>query len=84
MPIFFLESSMSENNDKVVFLAFDNENIADQAVPVHSCSYCHNKTFITRPMKGAGGSMECAVCHTHIGFFGWMDDPIDGEEDPVA
>lgn len=61
-------------SEKVVFLAFKNENLEHTGRDFLTCKHCLNKTYII-VWQGTDKFplVQCAACATHIGYLGWAD-----------
>jgi hypothetical protein len=69
---------MTADNEKVIFLAFDNPNMHKANRDVLACRVCRNKTFIARTDIGKWPELYCACCTVSIGAFGWAKQ--DGDD----
>lgn len=55
------------SDDKVVFLAFNNDKLKREELVVHACGCCRNKTFIIVDHPGTYAEMRCSVCSMSLG-----------------
>ena len=63
-------------NEKVVFLAFKNDQMEPDMRDLIACKVCRNKTFIVIYKLESFPLLQCAACQTQIGHFGWTDDAL--------
>ncbi len=62
--------------DKVVFLAYRNDELKTQTRDFMSCKHCSNKTFVLiYPAQEGFPLLQCAACGNHLGRMGWVNDP---------
>ena len=61
-------------NDKVVFLAFKNDNTQQEHISFSACAACKNKTFIVVHDGMEFPMMKCAACGQHIGRIRWASE----------
>jgi hypothetical protein len=67
---------MSVDDNKVVFLKFNNPRLKPDARTVLSCVQCANKTFTVVFFEHEPFPiMHCAGCGTDIGRIGWAPGP---------
>lgn len=61
--------------EKVVFLAFKNEQLVEGQRDLMACKHCRNKAFAV-VYQGAEQfpQLECTACHSHLGKVGWADE----------
>ena len=66
---------MTDNKEKVIFLAYDNPDVQPGEFNMLACADCRNKTFTARyegekqfPM------LYCAACNRSLGAFGWANN----------
>lgn len=66
-------------NEKVIYLAYHNENIEDGNYKL-ACKVCKNKTYLIRGDMGEWPELSCACCNARIGAFGWAGQRDKKEE----
>jgi hypothetical protein len=62
------------SDEKVIFLAFKNEQIEPDARDLMACKTCRNKTFTVIYEGERFPLLQCAACVNHIGHFGWAPE----------
>lgn len=61
--------------EKVVFLAFKNDQLVPDQRDLMACNHCRNKAFaIVYQGTDAFPLLECTACHFHLGKVGWAND----------
>lgn len=64
---------MSDDTEKVVFLAFNNPEVRPEEIDVLACVKCRNKTYRLHCAPNCGAEIYCAACGKFIGKMGWCE-----------
>lgn len=69
-------------NDKVIYLAYQNERLVPDGRELLACAHCRNKTFVV-VYDGAGFPLlQCPACGCHLGRVGWAPTESDSPSTP--
>jgi len=62
---------MARENERVVFLAFENPDAEPGELEMLACARCRNKTYTARAYPEGFPELYCAACGIAVGRFGW-------------
>jgi len=62
------------DGDKVVYLAFSNQEALTDDMEMMACATCRNKTFTVKYDAEDFPAMHCAACGRSMGRIGWAED----------
>lgn len=69
---------MSDDDDKVVFLAFSNPDAVVDDAAMMACATCRNKAFSVKYDAEDFPGMYCTACGRSLGRIGWAEGVTDG------
>jgi hypothetical protein len=66
------------SDDKVIYLAFRNEDLPPPEEGRLACGHCRNKTWLVIYGVGDYPRLQCASCGEHGGRIGWAAKEAQG------
>lgn len=61
--------------EKVVFLAFKNDQLVEDQRDLMACKHCRNKAFsVVYQGEEAFPVLQCTACGFHLGRVGWPNE----------
>lgn len=65
------------SDEKVVFLAFKNDNLQPEELTMFACRVCRNKTFkLINDGEDDYPLLRCAACDNQISRIGWVHNEV--------